>query len=65
MPGWVKIADSYPEAGDVVWVFDHFYDGVTAGYFDDYAMRTLPGRSDDCHVTHWMPMERPDPPEGT
>jgi hypothetical protein len=59
---WIQIADGYPDPGEVVWVLDRFYDDVTAGYYDGYCMRTLPSRSDDCHVTHWMPMLRPDPP---
>jgi hypothetical protein len=51
-----------PPGGEVVFVFDEYYDGVTLGLFDGFTMRTLPGGSDDCHVTHWATIEYPDAP---
>jgi hypothetical protein len=44
--------------GDLFWIIDDFYYGVTAGYFDGFTWRNWQG-SDDICVTHWMPMAQP------
>ena len=49
--------------GPLVWIHEEYYEGVTVGYFDGFTFRTWNG-SDDCHVTHWAPIEYPEAPEG-
>lgn len=64
--GWISYdadAGPHPADGHPVWVFDEFYSGVTIGFFDGHYFRTL-ATGDDCHVTHWMALEWPSPPEG-
>lgn len=53
-----------PAAGEMVWIAEEFYTpgGVTVGVFDGFTFRVLPSGSDDCSVTHWAPLGRPDPP---
>jgi hypothetical protein len=47
---------------ELVWIFETFYTGgVDVGYFDGFTFRMWSG-SDDCNVTHWAPMETPEPP---
>lgn len=48
----------------LVWVYETYCEeGVGLGYFDGFTFRLANG-SDDCHVTHWAPIEMPEPPEG-
>lgn len=51
-----------PPIDELVWIMEEYYDGVTIGYFDGFTMRTWSG-SDDCYVTHWATLEKPQPPE--
>lgn len=46
-----------------LWVFEAQYEGVTIGYWMNGWWETL-GHGDDVDVTHWAPMEYPNPPEG-
>jgi hypothetical protein len=56
--------ETKPPNDDPVWIVETLYeDGVTLGYFDGVTFCTWTG-SDDCHVTHWAPITRPQAPEG-
>ena len=57
-----KDANPLPKGYAIVWIYDEYYSGVTLGYWDGY-WRHHSG-SDDIGVTHWMPLEYPEPPEG-
>lgn len=51
-----------PPKYEFVWIIETFYSSkATIGYFDGFTMRTVEG-SDDCHVTHWAPIEYPAGP---
>jgi hypothetical protein len=51
-----------PPGHALVWIVEEFYwQGVGIGYFDGNKMRMWNG-SDDCYVSWWAPMERPEPP---
>jgi hypothetical protein len=52
-----------PSLNTSVWVIEWFYYGVTIGYHNGRTFLTADG-SDDCEITHWAPIEYPDPPEG-
>lgn len=53
-----------PPVDEPVWVVEEFYlEGVGLGLFDGFTWRMLPSGSDDCQVSHWMPITYPDPPE--
>jgi hypothetical protein len=55
-------AETAPPTEVLVWVNEVYYvEGVSLGYFDGFTMRLWSG-SDDCSVSHWAPMERPEPP---
>lgn len=61
--GRERKTETTPDAHyDLVWINEAFYHGVTMGYFDGFTWCTFAG-SDDCHVTHWAPIEYPEPPE--
>lgn len=50
-----------PERGELVWIYDEFYHGVTLGQWVGW-WETHTG-SDDLCVAAWMPLSRPDPPK--
>jgi hypothetical protein len=53
-----------PKDDQMVWVRETDYErGVTVGVFDGFTFRMLPSGTDDCYVTHWAPMDRPEPPD--
>lgn len=55
-------ANTAPPAGELVWIREDFYeDGVTLGQFDGWTFTTYWG-SDDCSVSWWAPIVRPDDP---
>lgn len=56
-----KGANPLPEPGVWVWVHDEFYDGVTLGYWDNGWWVTL-DHKDDCGITHWHPLVKPEAP---
>lgn len=49
-----------PSKGDLVWIFDTFYDGVTLGRWVGW-WETAEG-SDDVGVAAWTPLVKPPPP---
>ncbi|MEW1845935.1 hypothetical protein AB0392_48975 [Nonomuraea angiospora] len=56
-------AATAPPRDTLVWIMEIYYEGgVTIGWYDGHTMRTWDG-SDDCKVTHWMPMDKPDWPD--
>jgi hypothetical protein len=56
-------ANPLPTPGELVWIVEEFYgERVVAGYFDGFTWRVWHG-SDDCSVTHWMPMTKPEEPK--
>jgi hypothetical protein len=58
-------AATAPPPDAMVWVVEEFYEqGVTVGLFDGFTFRVLPSGSDDCSVSWWAPMERPQGPAG-
>lgn len=61
---WRDAIVAKPPLGEPVWIVELFYaEGVTLGLFDGFVWRTLPGGSDDCEVSHWMPITYPEGPE--
>lgn len=51
-----------PPNDGLVWIREDYYaDGVEVGFFDGYTFRTWYG-TDDCHVSLWAPMLKPDDP---
>jgi hypothetical protein len=46
-----------------VWINEEYYHGVTFGYYDGGGWWCTYWGSDDCHVSHWAPIEKPDAPE--
>lgn len=58
-------AKTAPREDELVWVYEEFYEnGVTIGLFDGFTFLVMPSGSDDCSVTHWMPMTKPEAPSG-
>ncbi|WP_433352370.1 DUF551 domain-containing protein [Microtetraspora malaysiensis] len=51
-----------PPERQPVFVYEEYDEGVTIGYFNGETMCLWNG-SDDCSITHWMPIPLPDPPE--
>lgn len=49
-----------PKPGELVWINDEFYYGVTVGYWDGW-WRVYSG-SDDVSISHWMPLTPPASP---
>lgn len=49
-----------PKTGELVWINDEYYAGVTVGFWDGY-WHNYAG-SDDVGVTHWMPLVVPNGP---
>lgn len=47
--------------GELVWIHEEYYDGVTFGFYEYDKWHTWTG-SDDCSVSHWAPIEYPIPP---
>lgn len=50
--------DAPPEPGPY-WVLERFYFGVVVGEWT--GERFTVGGSDDCFVSHWMPLQKPNP----
>lgn len=50
---------------ELVWIHEEHYHGVTLGYYDHGGWWCTWTGSDDCSVSHWAPLEKPDPPEDT
>lgn len=53
-------ANPLPTRGDLVWIYDEYYQGATIGYWDGWWSDSY--GSDDVGVSHWMPLEYPKEP---
>ena len=49
-----------PEEDKLVWMYDIDH-GICLGVFDGYTWQMWWG-SDDCRITHWALIEKPEPP---
>jgi len=58
---WIAVPVT-PAVGELVWVYEEYDLGVTAGYFDGTGMRPWTG-SEHYSITHWMRITPPAPPE--
>ncbi len=63
MGNWIPVAKSQPRPLDPCIGFDEFYGRVGEAYYsgrkDDFGEpRFRFVDSDDCHITHWMPMPK-------
>lgn len=56
-----KKANPLPKSGELVWIHDEFYEGVTIGVWNGW-WESAAG-SDDISVTHWTPLTKPEPPK--
>jgi hypothetical protein len=54
-------AETAPPPNQLVYVHDVYNHGVSMGLFDGDTFRMWWG-SDDCSISHWAPIEWPDPP---
>lgn len=67
-PAWTpfdpddRFVNPLPAPGELVWVYEEFYEGVTVGEWVGGWWETSEHK-DDVSVTHWMPMARPDGPK--
>ena len=66
--GWIPCEGvdnpKLPKPYTMVVIHDQFYCGVTVGCYDNAGWTRFPSGSDDVGVTHWRPLELPDPPAG-
>lgn len=59
---WIKVEDKMPTeraSTDFVLGYDCFYGRIGIAYFN--GRRLVLSDSDDCEITHWMPL--PEPPK--
>lgn len=56
-----RINSQVPVVGNLIWIHDAFYHGVTVGRFVFGGFETADG-SDDVGVTHWAPLTAPSAP---
>ncbi len=75
--GWIKIKDKLPNEGQKVWYYFE-YTGVDLGWYTQTKFPEEVVRKKHIYgnqfyndggfltddVSHWMPLEIPDPPEG-
>lgn len=64
---WINIADALPPIAKEVWAYDD-EEGVIAATYGRFGWDHIYGDDDGlrysklCRVTHWMPIDKPDPP---
>lgn len=67
---WRNVIDSLPLDANEVWAYDAD-EGVIAAIYDRFGWDHVYGDGDGLgdsklyQVTHWMPRDKPDPPQGS